>query len=129
VSRPRRVLTEEIAVNNPTTAVRLAAQPTDEDLDQLLGLCGLVAPVQCGTVAGYMRHVRVGDGHCEPCTGAYRAAHAEWAHKPRGRRSPHGTAAGARAHQYRHEPACGPCARAYNAYLRDYKRKKRQAAA
>jgi hypothetical protein len=25
--------------------VRLAAQPTDEDLDQLLGLCGLVPPV------------------------------------------------------------------------------------
>lgn len=113
-----------------TIPVRLAADPTDHDLDQLLGACGLVPPVQCGTVAGYMRHVRVGDGRCEPCTAAYREAHSGWAHKPRQRTIRHGTPAGARAHQYRHEPACGDCARAYRAYQREARaRRKRQAAA
>jgi hypothetical protein len=98
---------------------------TDEEVDLLLAACGLVPPVECGTVAGYMRHVRVGDGRCEPCTVAYKTAHAEWAHKPRKRNIRHGTAAGARAHQYRHEPACGPCARAYRAYQRDAKARRK----
>jgi hypothetical protein len=111
--------------------VRLAAQPTDQDLDQLLGLCGLVPPVQCGTTAAYMRHYRQGEKPCAACKAANVAA-------SRARRAAgiparpireHGTPGGARAHQDRHEPACGPCARAYNAYRLDYERKKRQTAA
>lgn len=100
------------------TAVRLAADPTDEDLDQLLNACGLRAPAECGTTAAYMRHYRQGEKPCAACKAANVAA-------SRARRAAgiparpireHGTPGGARAHQDRHEAACGDCARAYRAY-------------
>lgn len=112
-----------------TEAVHLTADPTDTDVDLLLAACGLKMPPPCGTVAGYMRHVKVGPVPCQPCQSAFAEARTAWVSKPR-RKQPikHGTTAGARAHQARKEAACGECARAYRAYQRDVRAKKRTAA-
>ena len=105
-------------MNHPkTNAARLAADPSDTDVEQLLAACGLKVPPQCGTVAAYMRHLSISETPCQPCHSTFHAARTGWASKPRRKRPiKHGTPAGARAHQYRKEPACGKCARAYRAY-------------
>jgi hypothetical protein len=100
-----------------STAARLSAHPSDADLDQLLAACGLTTSRGCGTVAGYMQHLKHKQTPCDACQQAFTAAQPGWLSKPRQRRpAEHGTAAGARAHQKRREAACGPCARAYRAY-------------
>lgn len=97
--------------------MKLSLNPSDEDLTRLLDACGLKLPPECGTVPGYMGHVKRGEEPCEPCRAAYLAARPVWDAKgKRPRPIKHGTAAGAQAHHRRKEPACGPCARAYRTY-------------
>lgn len=111
------------------TAIELTPDPNDDEITALLAACGLTPPPECGSLSGYMRHLRTHEEPCGLCRDAYLAARPSWDAKgKRPRPIEHGTPKGARAHQRRHEPACGPCARAYRAYQRDWSARTRAAA-
>ncbi len=46
---------------------------------QALGIRQVRKPAECGTQAGYQRHVRENTPICEPCRTAHTEAHRDWA--------------------------------------------------
>ena len=71
---------------------------------------------ECGTPAGYARHLREKELTCQACRDAHNEYNRLFAKHSTRQLAPCGTYGGYRRHQTYHTPICDPCKQAYLAY-------------